>query len=185
MSFPADLVLWEFIRAAGILAYVLLSISVMMGIGVKARAMDGMIKRPWVYEAHQSITIAAFASALLHMALLLLNSHVQFSLATLLLPFASSWKPLPVALGIAAFWLMLVLVASSYTRGLIGQTTWRALHYGGFVAWVVALGHGLTAGSDSGLAWLQWIYLGSLAGVFFLLVYRLLLPSPRRAAGRA
>ncbi|HWO74261.1 MAG TPA: hypothetical protein VNN21_11970, partial [Dehalococcoidia bacterium] len=131
MSGDADLVLWQFIRAAGLASYILLTTSVFAGISLKSRLLDGTINRPWVYEAHRSLTLAALAVLGLHVALVLLNRHVPFSLAAVLFPFVSEWRPLPTALGILALYLAVALTATTYGQRLIGYRTWRLFHYTG------------------------------------------------------
>jgi predicted ferric reductase len=173
-----DLIIWQLIRAAGLLSYLLLSIGVFVGIALKCRLFDGALKRPWVNEAHQSLTLASLGLMALHLVLVLANRHVPFTLLTALVPFASHWKPLATANGILALYLTLALVTSSYLQRSIGYRTWRTLHYGGFLAWLMALLHGITAGSDTSLPAVQALYWATAASVMFVTVFRLLLPSP-------
>lgn len=173
-----DLILWQFIRASGLLAVVLLTVSVIAGILVKTRAADQVVKRAWTYEAHQSLTFAALGLVVLHVVLILFNSHVPFSFASAFVPLVSAWKPLPTALGILGLYLMVALTASSYARGLIGQRVWRVLHYASFLAWLTAILHGVTTGSDTGLAPVQWLYWGLAGSVILATTYRILLPLP-------
>jgi sulfoxide reductase heme-binding subunit YedZ len=180
-----DVALWELIRASGLLAYVLLSAGVALGIAVRVRALDWIMKRAWAFESHQVLSVLAMAFTIIHVALLLGNSHVPFGVKEILIPFAVAWRPAAAAMGTLALYLVGLLVVSSYIRPLIGQKLWRAIHYGGFVAWVMALAHGITAGSDSGLPWVQYVYLGTGLLVAFLSVFRFLdgSPSPARADG--
>ena len=181
MTDTLDLTLWQFIRAAGLLAFAMLSASVFLGIALKSRLMEGLAKRPWVLEAHQSLSLASLGLTCLHLGLLLANRHVSFDLVAALVPFASDWKPLPVALGIGGFYLIALLTLSSYLQKLFGYRLWRALHFSSFLAWLAALAHGITAGSDSGLTAVQAMYWASAGAVLFATVYRALLPSPPRA----
>jgi predicted ferric reductase len=169
-----DLILWQFIRASGLLAFGLLSVAMLAGIMVKTRAADALVKRAWVFEAHQSLTIASLGLIVTHVALILLNSHVGFSPAAALIPFVSGWRPLPIALGILGLYLTIALVASSYLRSFIGQKSWRTLHFASFLAWFAALMHGITAGSDSGLALIQWSYWLAAVAVVGATAYRIL-----------
>jgi predicted ferric reductase len=178
MNETLDLVIWQFIRAAGLLSYILLSIAVFVGIALKCRLFDGTLKRPWVNEAHQSLTLAALGLMALHLVLVLANRHVPFTLLTALVPFASDWKTVPTANGILALYLALALVASSYLQRSIGYRTWRTLHYAGFLAWLMALLHGVTTGSDTSLPAVQAMYWATAASVLFVTVFRMLLPSP-------
>jgi hypothetical protein len=68
---------------------------------------------------------------------------------------------------------MLIVTASFYLRRFIGQRAWRVIHYTTFLAFAGSTAHGIAAGTDSGQAWAQWIYLGAMTVVAFLLVYRI------------
>ncbi len=180
MGGSTDMVLWQFIRAAGLLSYGMLSLSVFMGIALKTRFFDGLMKRPWVYEAHQSLTIAALGVMALHLVLVMVDAFIGIGPVGALIPFASSWRPVPTALGTIGFYLAAALVASSYVQKHIGYKAWRMFHYAGFGAWWLALIHGLTAGSDVGLAPVQLLYWLTAGAVIFITVYRVLMPSPAK-----
>src|SRR5205814_1856091 len=63
------------------------------------------------------------------------------------------------------------------------QKGWRRLHYASFAAFVLALGHALTTGSD--LKGVGGPVLAALSAgpVVWLVFYRVLAPRPGRAAG--
>ncbi|MDP9180713.1 MAG: hypothetical protein M3O21_03225 [Chloroflexota bacterium] len=86
-----------------------------------------------------------------------------------------------MALGIVGFYLLTVLTLSSWLRPVIGQKTWRTIHYSGFACWVVALAHGVFSGSDTSVAWVTWIYVVSAAAVGSLIAFRVLTASRPRA----
>ena len=54
-----DYRVWEMIRASGLIAYVLLSVSMIVGIAVRVRALDWLMKRAWVLEGHQTLSVLA------------------------------------------------------------------------------------------------------------------------------
>lgn len=178
-----EVTVWQFIRASGLVAFVLLTVSTAMGIAVNVRALDALMKRAWVYEAHQTLSVLALAMTSIHVVLLVLDPYLPFQVLEVLVPFAARWRPVPSALGTVALYLTALLIGTSYARQWIGQRTWRLIHYGGFAGWLTALLHGVSSGSDSGLWWVQWLYLLSGAGVGFLTIFRLLAPSGRSVAG--
>ena len=173
-----DALVWEGIRAAGLLAYALLSLGVLLGLATRTRAFDALLRRGWVNELHQSLSVAALAAVAGHVAFILLNREEPFSPAAVFVPFAASWQPLAVTLGVVAMYLAALLVASSWLRPHIGWKVWRAIHYGGFGAWVLALAHGLTAGTDTQATWVVWLYAISAVLVGLLLAYRVLGGAP-------
>jgi sulfoxide reductase heme-binding subunit YedZ len=176
-----DYRVWEMIRASGLIAYVLLSVSMIVGIAVRVRALDWLMKRAWVLEGHQMLSILALIFTASHMTFTLMNQYVPFSLAGILVPFASGWRPAATVLGIVAFYLLVLLTFSSWLRPVIGQKAWRTIHYSAFAVWVMALGHGVFAGSDTSVPWVQWMYLLSAAAVGFLIVFRVLTARPMQS----
>ena len=175
-----DLIVWELIRAAGLIAFGLLTLSMFMGVAVNARALDGVMKRAWANEVHQTAAGLGAVFMVLHVGLVLLDQYVPFSVVATFVPLASGWRPLPVAAGIVSLYLATTLLVSTYLRPAIGHRTWRLIHYGGFVAWAAALLHGITAGSDAGVAWMQYSYLLAGGAVALLTIFRVLAPSPVR-----
>jgi predicted ferric reductase len=180
-----DLLVWEAIRAGGLLAYTLLSLGVILGLATRTRAFDALLRRGWVNELQQSLSVASLAAVAGHVAFILLNTHEPFSLSAVFVPFASAWQPLAVTLGVVSMYLAALLVASSWLRPHIGHKAWRAIHYAGFGAWGLALVHGLLAGSDAQATWVLWLYASSAVAVGSLLAYRVLggAPRPAQAAG--
>ena len=62
----------------------------------------------------------------------------------------------------------------SYMKHWLGQKGWRMLHYASFALFVIAIAHGVVAGTDSGEIWVQLFYLGSGLTVLFLTFFRIL-----------
>ncbi len=176
-----DYRIWEMIRASGLIAYVLLSVSMIVGIAVRVRALDWLMKRAWVLEGHQTLSVLALIFTGGHMVFTLMNQYVPFSVIDILVPFAAGWRPAAIVLGVVAFYLLALLTFSSWLRPVIGQNAWRAIHYSAFACWVLALGHGVFAGSDTSVPWVQWMYLLSAAAVGFLIVFRVLTAGNARA----
>jgi predicted ferric reductase len=149
-----------------------------VGIAVRVRALDWLMKRAWVLEGHQTLSVLALIFTGGHMTFTLMNQYVPFSVIDILVPFAAGWRPAAIVLGIVAFYLLALLTFSSWLRPVIGQKAWRAIHYSAFAVWVMALGHGVFAGSDTSVPWVQWMYLLSAAAVGFLIVFRVLTARP-------
>ncbi len=172
-----DRAIWELIRASGISTLVLLTLAVSMGISVNVRALDSVVKRAWVNEAHQFVSLLALAFMLFHLSLVVVNRHVPISLGESLIPLSATWRPVALALGTMSLYLSSLLVLSSYFKPLIGHRAWRLIHYAGFAGWGLAMAHGLIAGSDSGVVWMQYLYLSAFAAVMFLTAFRVLAPT--------
>jgi hypothetical protein len=174
-------VAWYVARAAGLVAFGLLTLSVWLGLAMSTRLL-GNTRQKMLFGWHQTLAWTGLSMLALHAGALLLDPTLHFGLASVLVPFASPWRPAAVAAGVVAGWLTLMLAASFRMRKRIGQKGWRRLHYSSFAAFFLALGHALTSGTD-----LQGgggpILVALAAGpVIWLTIYRILMP---RTTGRA
>jgi len=175
-------VAWLVARAAGLSALAVLSGSVWLGLAMSVRLFAPRRQKS-LMAWHQTLMWCGLGLVVLHAAALLLDPVMRFSLPVVLVPGLAPWRPVAVAAGVVAAWLMLTLATSFHVRRRLTQRRWRLLHYLGFAAFACGLGHGLTAGTDlrgtTGL-----IVAGGLAAPAVWLVYaRLLVPKtvPRRA----
>ncbi len=164
---------WPVTRAAGLLAYLFLWLSVVAGLMVTA-SRRGWGLRPARWNAvHQWAAAWSLYAVTAHLVILLYDTHQPFRWPELLLPFASRYRPGAVALGVYALYALLGVQLSSYLRSRVGTATWRLVHYLSLPAYTLALVHGLTAGSDNDQPWLQVLYWGTGAIFTLLLTARL------------
>jgi sulfoxide reductase heme-binding subunit YedZ len=176
---------WLVARAAGLVAFSLLTVSVTLGLALSTKLLGGRRGKA-VLAWHQTILWTGLAMLVLHIGGLLLDPVMHFGLLAVLVPGSAPWRPLPVAGGIVTGWLMLVLACSFHVRRRIGQRRWRLLHYASFVAFALGLYHALNVGSDvtgtQGLVFAAIV----VAPVIWLVYARILMPraKPRRAAER-
>ena len=178
-------VAWLVARAAGLVAFGLLTISAVLGLALSTRVLGGR-RGKMLLGWHQTLMWTAFGMVVLHGGALLLDPTIHFGFAAVLVPGAAPWRPVPVAAGIVAAWLVLVLAASFRARRRIGQRRWRLMHYASFGAFAIGLYHALNVGSDlTGNRGL--IFAGiCLAPVVWLTYARILMPRarPRQAPPR-
>jgi hypothetical protein len=75
---------------------------------------------------------------------------VHFGLADLAVPFASSWKTGPVALGVVALYLLVAVEISSLYRTRLSRRAGKMIHLTSYVLFWSATLHLITAGTDAG-----------------------------------
>ncbi len=173
---PANISLtWVITRTAGLVAYLLLWLSTVWGLAVSSRILEGRLHGAYTYDFHQFISLLAIGFLLLHLVMLLFDSYAPFSVAQLLVPLLSSYRPLWVAVGILAFYLVLLVTVTFYLRDRIGQAAFRTIHMLSLLAFVGAALHGMFAGTDTPLAIVKWMYAGSFLSVVFLTTYWMVL----------
>lgn len=164
---------WYLSRAAGLAAYLLLFVSVALGLAVSTRAADRFFKRGVVFDLHRFTTILALGLSVFHVLILLGDGYFNFSIWQLAVPFLSPYRSWQTAVGIFSIYALALIVLSFYIRRFIGFRTWRTLHYLTFALYAAATLHGITAGTDTAQVWATWMYIGTGAAVGGLFIYRL------------
>jgi sulfoxide reductase heme-binding subunit YedZ len=178
-----DPTFWFLARASGLTAYVLLTASVLAGLVLKSRPFGRALKPAAVTDLHRFLALLGLGAVVLHGATLVLDSTVQISVAALLLPGLSPYRPLATAAGVLAAELMLVVYASFSLRRRIGTRNWRRLHWATYAIFGAATAHGLLAGTDT--SWNRPLYVAAVGAVISATVWRALarpapLPVPER-----
>jgi predicted ferric reductase len=174
---------WYVIRGTGIIAFLLLTLSVMLGLLITNRVLPSGRPRVDLYEMHIFVALLALAFTTVHGLALLLDQFIGFSVVQILVPFSSAYRPFAVALGILSFYVAGLVYVSFWARRFIGYRAWRALHFASFLAFIMALLHGVPSGSDTHAWWAISQYAVAALAVAGLTVRRLL-QRPSRAAQR-
>jgi methionine sulfoxide reductase heme-binding subunit len=140
-------------RAAGIIALVLLTATVVLGTLATAPTRSTAWPR-WARQTlHRDLALLSVGALLVHVAAVVLDNFVDIHWYAAVLPFTSGYQPFWVGLGTLAFDLILVVIATSLLRVRLGFRTWRAVHWLTYAAWPIAVLHYLTTGTDAGAGW--------------------------------
>jgi predicted ferric reductase len=168
---PVD---WYAVRAAGIVTYLLLSTVVVLGLTLAGKERLPRWPRFALEDVHRfgGLLVATFLG--LHVAALLLDSYVHFSLTSVLVPFASSYRPVWTAAGVVALELTVALAITNRYRSRLSYRFWRRAHYLSFAVWVLATVHGLGSGTDTSAPWLLFLYVPAISLVTALTLRRVL-----------
>lgn len=140
---------WDAARTSGFAGYLLLWASVASGLALYFRARPGGAPLTAIVELHRVTSALGLSFVAAHVAALLVDPAVHFAPIDAVVPFTSAYRPLQTGLGTAATWLLVAILASTAAAGRLPYATWRRLHWLAFPCWLLALAHGLTAGSDS------------------------------------
>jgi predicted ferric reductase len=163
---------WYMARIGGIVGYGLLWLSTVWGLLLSTKITVKIISPAIAFGLHEFLSILTILFLLIHAFVLLGDKYISFNIFHLLIPFTSPYEPLWTGLGIIGLYLIMLMTGSFYVRKIIGQKTWRALHYFTFLGYILALTHGLMTGTDSALLLVKLMYAGTGLGVLFLLFYR-------------
>jgi sulfoxide reductase heme-binding subunit YedZ len=167
---------WIASRAAGIVALLLSSVSVSVGLLMGGRILRG--RQPDLRVTHEALSLATLAALAIHGLTLLGDGYLHPSLGDVAVPFLFGYKTLWTSAGIVAFWALLLLGVSYYARRWIGPQRWRRLHRFTALAWVLGIAHSLGEGTDAGQTWFLAMTAIVVLPAIALLLVRWLNPSP-------
>jgi len=181
--FAADSVqIWWYVtRASGIIAYLLLWFSTILGLAVTSKYLDGMLDRLFTYDFHEFISLLSIAFTLVHILVLMLDKYLPYTFAQILVPFISPYRPVWVGIGVIAFYLIILVTITFYLRNKIGKRTFRTIHYLSLLSYIGVTLHGYYSGTDTALPSMRILYDVSGLAVLFLTVYWLVLLGFRKA----
>jgi sulfoxide reductase heme-binding subunit YedZ len=172
--------LWYTTRATGLVALVLLTGSMALGL----LSWVGVDRRTWprfvTLAMHRNVALLALTFTVAHVLTTVLDSFVSIPLPDAFIPFVSSYRPFWVGLGAISFDLMIALIVTSLVRARLGQRSWRLVHWSAYACWPVAVVHGLGSGSDTRTHWVLLLTACCVMVVVGLTLWRLALSWPYR-----
>ncbi len=176
---------WYAARAAGVVAYALLTSGVLLGVLLAGRARLPRWPAFAVTDVHRFVSLLTGVFIAIHIYALLLDRYAHVSVTTLVVPGASSYRPFWVALGTIALELLLAVGIANALRKRIGHIRWRRVHYLTFGVWFASTLHGIGAGTDATAGWLRVLYVVSIGSVALATVWRVARPAPNPARAPA
>ena len=151
-----DQVLWFATRGAGAVSALMLTASVCLGLVTVTRFQHAEWPRFFNYEMHRRVSLLSIVFLAVHVLAAVFDPFTKLGLGAVLVPLASTYRPVPVALGVVALYLFVSLIATSLLRRHIGAKAWRAIHWASYAMWPIALaarhhrGHGRVRPVDAG-----------------------------------
>jgi hypothetical protein len=165
---------WEVARVGGMLAYVLASASVVIGMLVSLKLRSPNWPRFVTTELHRFVSVLTLVFTVVHGVAVWLDPFTGFTPTEVLVPMASHYRPMWIAFGIVGGYLLVAVWGSEYVRRWIGYAWWRRLHYATFAVFVLGTLHGIGAGSDTSAPWALAFYAVCTGSVLVLVGWRLL-----------
>jgi predicted ferric reductase len=175
---------WYVARAGGMIAFALLTVSVVLGLLLSNKAKLRRWPRFALEDVHRFVGLLAGGFIVIHVGVLLFDGYLPFSLTNLVVPDTAPYRPLAVAAGVIGAELLVALAVANRYRKRLSYRFWRRTHYLNFAVWLLALVHGLTSGTDTGSAWAIALYLSAVSIVGGLTAARFAAPESRRPAVR-
>lgn len=174
---PGELIdpkLWWYVaRAGGIVALGLSGASVIWGLLLSSRVLQGKPRPAWLLDLHKFLGALTVVFTIVHVVALYLDEFIQFSVVDLLVPFASAWNTGAVAWGIIAGYLLVAIQVSSLLMKRIPRKLWRLIHMSSYGLVAAGVTHGALAGTDAGHLGYVGGVVGTIAFIVYLTVYRI------------
>ncbi len=178
--------IWYVGRIAGISAFIMFTLVICFGLLMTSKVLLKFkaLSAPTALDTHQfTATFIAFGLTLLHIVAFMLDDIVKLTFLEVLIPFyvkrdlttyMGANLGLTISIGIIAFYLPIILIATSQLRRkIVSVKLWRKIHYVSFLFYLMFLGHGIFAGSDTDKVWMQVIYGLSVTMVTSLVLLRI------------
>ncbi len=172
MGATSSTALWYASRSTGVIALVLLTAVLVLGILVtRKRSLPGL-PRFGTAGLHRNLSLLAVLFVAVHVITAIADPYVTIGIAAAVIPFTSAYETFWLGLGAAALDLMAALIVTSLLRARIGRRTWRAVHWLSYAAWPVALAHSFGSGTDMQHGWLLWLGIACAAAVAAAAIWR-------------
>ena len=174
----SDQILWFATRGAGVVSLLLFTAVVVLGVLTVLRWQSAAWPRFLTVGLHRNLALLSVVFLAIHIVTAIIDPFTALGPVAAAIPFASSYRPFGVGLGVIAVDLLIAVVISSLLRDRIGRRTWRAIHWAAYASWPLALVHGVESGSDASAPWLVGVELLSVLAVIAAVGWRI-------AAGRS
>ncbi len=174
MVASASPTLWYTTRATGIVALVLLTATVVLGVLTAGRWKT----RSWPAFAqgdlHKRVSILAMVFLTIHVLTAVVDTYVHVGWPSVIVPFTSSYRPLWTGLGTVGVDLLVAVAVSSALRQRISARTWRGIHWVAYGSWPVAMAHSLGEGTDASRPWMVGLAAGCSVAVIASVIWRII-----------
>jgi sulfoxide reductase heme-binding subunit YedZ len=176
---------WLASRASGLVALVLVTVSVGLGLAMAGKVMrrPGLSKK--LMAIHEQTALAGLVAIAVHGITLLGDPWLHPGVTGIAVPFTMGFKTAFTGLGIIGGYLAALLGLSYYVRRRVGAKLWRKAHRATVVVWVLGLAHALGAGTDATAVWFRWWVILTTPVIGGLFVYRVLSGRAKKQARAA
>ncbi|WP_233265446.1 ferric reductase-like transmembrane domain-containing protein [Leifsonia sp. AG29] len=165
-------VLWAVGRASGVVALVLLTASLWLGIVARSgRPLPGM-PRFSVTLVHRNLSLLSVVFITVHVLTLLLDPYAKMTPADIVVPFAGAVQPFWLGLGTVAVDLMIAVTVTALLRRRLGVRVFKTIHWLSYALWPVALLHSIGDGTDGRSGWMLLLAAASVLFVIVAVLWR-------------
>ena len=142
---------WFLTRASGLVAIVLLSATIVLGVVASVGWTTTRWPRFLSQDVHRNLSLLCLVFVGVHVVTTVADGYVPIGFLDTVIPFRSPYRPFYLGLGALGFDLLLAVLITSGLRHRIGYGSWRFVHWLAYLCWPIALVHGLGSGTDTPL----------------------------------
>jgi methionine sulfoxide reductase heme-binding subunit len=165
---------WFATRGLGTVTLIILTASVVLGIGTAGRWREEETPGFVLANLHRNLSLLAVLTLLAHIATTVLDPFAGITVRDALVPVGAHYRPVWLGLGVAGFEVLVVVAATSLLRKQVGPRAWRLIHWTAYASWPLAVVHGLGTGSDAQAPWLIGLVAACVVAVVLVVARRLL-----------
>ena len=166
-------VLWYASRATGVVALLLMTAVLLLGLLVTRQGRLPGLPRFAVTGLHRNLSLVAVVFVVLHVLTAVADSYVRIPLISAVVPLVSSYERLALGLGAVSLDIMIAVIVTSLLRRHLSRRLWRAVHLLAYVSWPVAWLHSITSSTDLRHGWLFLTAVGCALLVVIAVIWRL------------
>jgi sulfoxide reductase heme-binding subunit YedZ len=150
---------WYLTRGTGVVALMVLTASVALGIANVRRVRLPGAPRFVTLGLHRTVSLLAAAFVAVHVVTAVADGYVPLTVVDAVVPFSSAYHPFWIGLGAISLDMLLAVILTSLLRRRIGYRAWRVVHWTAYASWPVALVHSVGTGTDAGTGWMTALIL--------------------------
>ncbi len=140
--------LWYASRATGVVALLLLTAVMLLGVLVTRQGRLPGLPRFAVSGLHRNLSLLATAFVALHVLTAVLDGYVDIPLTSAVIPLTSPYERIWLSLGAISLDLTVALIVTSLLRRHLSRRAWRAVHLLAYLSWPVAWLHSFFSSGD-------------------------------------
>jgi DMSO/TMAO reductase YedYZ heme-binding membrane subunit len=141
-------VFWYTSRATGVVALLLLTAVMILGILVTRQKQLPGLPRFAVGGLHRNLSLLATAFVAVHVLTAVVDGYVTIPLSAAVIPLTSSYERFWLGVGAVGFDLMLASIVTSLLRRHLSRKMWRGVHLTAYLCWPIAWFHSVFASKD-------------------------------------
>ena len=183
-------IMWYASRATGLIALVLFTTSVVLGVLESGRFASARWPRFAIAAVHRNVSLLAVAFLAVHIGTSIIDPFAGIGWLDAIVPFGSIYHPFWLGLGAVATDLTVAIIVTSLLRPMVRFRLWKLVHWTSYACWPLAVIHGIGTGpADFQLGWVVAVNIACVVAVVVALGWRVGVSHPdtearARASGR-